>query len=263
MLMSQFLKSRKTVRDYKKKALLPAAQESIRALLDEKNERLKPYHAKLVFFHDGGDIKRVLEDKGGYAGVMIEAPAYIGMIILEESEEAYVRGAYEMEDVTTKLYDLNLGSCWVSLDGVEDEILEGLAAGEGKTVYLLAVGYPIQQLGIGEIPFSSRLGVLDLVNGPDGKKLTMEELENLGLDDLFYYVRYAPSAYNHQPWRFTIEDGKVTMRIENYKEKVTLVDAGIMMYYFEAMLRSLMINEKFTLDIHDEGADKVIGSVRI
>lgn len=49
MLMSQFLKSRKTVRDYKKKALLPAAQESIRALIDEKNERLKPYHAKLAF----------------------------------------------------------------------------------------------------------------------------------------------------------------------------------------------------------------------
>lgn len=262
MLMSQFLKSRKTVRDYKKKALLPKAEECIRAMIDEKNELLKPYHAKLAFFRDGADIKRVLEDKGGYAGVMIEAPSYVGMIILDESEEAYVRGAYEMEDVTTKLYDLNLGSCWVSLDGVEDAILKGLA-GEGKTVYLLAIGYPIQQLGIGEIPFSSRLGVLDLVEGPCGKKFTMEELENLGLDDLFYYVRYAPSAYNHQPWRFMIEDGKITMRIPEYKEKVTLVDAGIMMYYFEAMLRSLSINETFTLDIRDEGADKVIGSVRI
>ena len=65
MLMSQFLKSRKTVRDYKKKALLPAAEETIRALIDEKNERLKPHHAQLAFFRDGADIKRVLEDKGG------------------------------------------------------------------------------------------------------------------------------------------------------------------------------------------------------
>ena len=79
-------------------------------------------------------------------------------------------------------------------------------------------------MGIGEIPFSSRLGVEEIVRDKEGKGLTMDELAQRGLDDLFYYVRFAPSAYNNQPWRFVVEDGRVILLIQDYKDKVTLVD---------------------------------------
>ena len=193
---------------------------------------------------------------------MINSPSYIAMNILEERDEAYVYGAYYLEDITTKLYNYNLGSCWISLGGVPDEIKKDITVEAGSTEYLLSIGYPVPRL-IGEQPFSSRLGVEEVVFHGDGTPVTMAELEQLGLDDLFYYIRFAPSAYNNQPWRFYIEDGKITMVIENYKDKVTLVDAGIMMYYFESMLATIGLTQKFQVGIKAQGADKVIGTIEV
>lgn len=263
MLMSQFLQSRKTVRSYKTKAIRTEGMIEIRRILDEENEKMRAYGAELLFLEDGEDVVRLLEGKGGYSGVMIESPSYIALNIKEEKEEAYIYGAYYLEDLTTKLYDLNLGSCWVSLGGVPADLKRNIHVEPGSVEYLLAIGYPVAQLGIGEIPFSSRLGVEEIVRDKEGKGLTMEELAQRGLDDLFYYVRFAPSAYNNQPWRFVVEDGKVTLLIQDYKDKVTLVDAGIMIYYFEKMLAGTGIVSKFTVHVEDKGADKIIGTIAI
>lgn len=263
MLMSQFLKSRKTVRDYKRKAIPRKTVREIRSILEEANKKMADKGATLVFLQDGKDILNVLEGKGGYAGVMIESPSYIALNIVEEKEEAYIFGAYYLEDTITKLYDYNLGSCWISLGNVEEPIRENLTMEDGRTEYLLSIGYPVPQMGIGEAPYSSRLGVEEIVFTEEGKKVTMEELEQRGLDDLFYYIRFAPSAYNRQPWRFYLGDGKITMTIPNYSDKVTLVDAGIMMYYFEKMIAGIGIAQKFQVDVKDVGADKQIGSIQV
>ena len=66
MLMSQFLKSRKTIRDYKKKSIQKQSLQEIHALLDEVNDKMVDHGVKLLLLEDGKDIQNVLEGKGGY-----------------------------------------------------------------------------------------------------------------------------------------------------------------------------------------------------
>ncbi len=69
-----------------------------------------------------------------------------------------------------------------------------------------------------------------------GKSIDMEYLEERGLGDVFFYLRFAPSIKNLQPWRFIVTEDKVHLLVK-YEDgqNPPLVDAGIAMYYFEAL----------------------------
>ena len=54
---------------------------------------------------------------------------------------------------------------------------------------------------------------------------------------MFYYIRFAPSSYNNQPWRFVLKDHKVILLLAySSEEQLNLTDAGIIMYYFESLV---------------------------
>src|SRR5690606_34649483 len=61
-----------------------------------------------------------------------------------------------------------------------------------------------------------------------------ELLETRGIGDIFFYLRFAPSIRNKQPWRFIVTDDKVHLLVE-YEDNQPLVHAGIAMYYCEAL----------------------------
>ena len=66
--------------------------------------------------------------------------------------------------------------------------------------------------------------------------------------DIFYYVRFAPSVRNLQPWRFLLKDNNIELLLA-YKnwDKSLLMDAGIIMYYFEILANSQGIKSNWQL----------------
>ena len=79
------------------------------------------------------------------------------------------------------------------------------------------------------------------------------ELENYGLFDVFSSIRFAPSHINAQPWRFLLkDDGTITLYMDKSKGQKSYVDIGVVMYYYEAMLKNTGTEKTWTLI---EGAD--------
>ena len=265
MLMRNFLKTRKYVRECKAKDLSDKSISGVHELIREVADKALAHNVKYSFVEKGKDLYRHLEGKGGYAGVMIKAPAYIVMDVDETNANSFVNGAYYMEEIITGLIDLGLGSCWISLMNVGMDDKKALEQwGATHAEFMLALGYPNTSAIVGEEPYSSRLGVEDIVyKGAIGTPISLEELEQRGLDDLFYYVRYAPSQYNEQPWRYVVKDDSIDMYMKDTGRNY-LVEAGIAIYYFEKMLHTLSIPSTFeSRQLGDQGDHKYIGSIQI
>ena len=135
--------------------------------------------------------------------------------------------------------------------------------------YLLAIGHSKPKNPFANESFSERIGVGELVfNDSIGNPLSSEELENRGLSDLFYYIRFAPSARNKQPWRFLLRENKVILLLEKVEgEELDLIDAGIMMYYFENLAGTIGVNSQWELldgDYEEENPNyKFIGEIKL
>lgn len=180
---------------------------------------------------------------------MIESPHYIGLEITEVSPENKIRAAYGMEKMITKAIEHNLGTCWISIQNVEKGIIEEIYPElEGTMDYLLAIGYPVPKNPFIDDSSSGRHSVEEVVfNEEIGKSINYEELEMRGLSDLFYYVRFAPSSHNSQPWRFILKKDRIVLTLKDSNEETNLTDAGIVIYYLEQMLRSIGLSGEWQL----------------
>ncbi len=253
--MNNFLRDRKSIRDFKNRKIDAKVLEQVKEYCNEIGEE----GYKFTLFEDGNKIFKSLRGMGGYSGVMIKSPHYIGVNIKESKKENIIYSAYNMEYLITELTKLNIGSCWISVKDVDLNLKKDIFnIEEGDIDYLLAIGYPAARNPFVSEPTSSRLSVEDIVyNGEIGKTITIDQLEHRGLEDLFYYIRFAPSSYNRQPWRFVLMDDKVILLLAySEEEQLSFVDAGIIMYYFENLARTIGITSKWTLvdrqDYEDE-----------
>lgn len=238
--MSNFLKNRKSVRDFKKKKLDMRTKTEVLEIFKDLEEEADNKYFNFILFEEGEKIYKTLDGLAGYSGVMIESPYYIGVRLREVNDESIITASYYTEKLMTLLTNENLGSCWVNVKAVDRGIKAEILGEENKNIgYLVALGYPKAKNPFVQEPTSSRLGVTDIVfKDKIGNPISSEELEKRGLDDLFYYIRFAPSNYNLQPWRFLLKDDKVQLLLKYSDEgKTDLMDAGIIMYYFKALGR--------------------------
>lgn len=239
MLTTNFLKTRTSTRDYLDKNVSEEDMKKIISFINEESDNLGKDNFNFLISTDGENIYKALAGIAGYGGVMIKAPMYIALNTLNDNAETFVIGAYGIEKLITKLNEMGLGTCWITVSDVEDTVKEStFNFTDGKVNHLLAVGYPVD-ISVKEHRFDDRLGVTDFVYiGDLDHKATVEELEQYGLDDLFHYARFAPSAFNAQPWRFVVGDGEIKLYIEDYKGVVNLIDAGIIMYYIDELTKT-------------------------
>ena len=251
MLMNNFLRDRKSVREFRDKKVdsktLDKVQESINLVLEEA----KGENIGLSLYMDGKNIYEELKDIGGYSGIMIKSPHYIGLELKDSQDRTQIYGAYYTEKLITSINKLGLEACWVTLSHVDKEKRNSVFGNTGgETDYILSIGYPPRRNPFAiEKPTSARHGVEEIVfKDQIENPISMDELETRALDDLFYYIRFAPSSRNSQPWRFLLEKNKVTLLLAYTEEKdLTLVDAGVIMYYFEEMIKSLGISRTWKL----------------
>lgn len=271
MSFKKYLTDIKSIRDYEEnsigKSLLCEVREYIN---DINNTQGKNNGFSLGLFENGADIFEKFEGIGGYSGIMIKSPHYIGLFLENEETKSEFYGAYYMQSIVKKLYELGLGSCWINISSVSQDLKNSLA--EGKLInYLLSFGKPKDKLskqkatsihvqsgksyktnpyGTNVIESTAtetcRLALNEIVYLYEwGQEISYEELENRGLADLFLHVRNAPSYKNKQPTRFILKDGEAYLAILNPNNKENITDGGIMLYTIDGMARDLGIPTKW------------------
>ncbi|NBI06794.1 nitroreductase family protein [Senegalia massiliensis] len=270
MLFRNFLENRTSTREYKETVI---ERDKLDMLMDFAFKIEKSYGnegIRFKLYQNGDEIYNELKGKAGYSGVMIKSPHYIGLQTNDENDLTFLKASYAMETLLTKVYQMDLGSCWINVMDTPYDSKKILFDENNKHVnYIVAIGYPKNSQKITDFtnsdglqnedieylntirPFkekkyfvdkstSSRLSVSDIVFYNEfGNEISQEELDNRGLNELFYYIRYAPSDKNEQPWRFILKNNSVELGVIDPQDKNNLTDAGIMMYYFEEMAKSI------------------------
>lgn len=269
--MTNFLKNRRSVREFRNKPVSSDLLEEVRNYLGTLNNGKSGVNVNFSLYERGDLIYNKLKGIGGYSGVMIESPHYISLELLDNKEKSIIYGAYLMEQIISLLTNIGLGTCWVSIEDVDRDVKNTLFGGiRGDIKYLLAFGHGKRKNPFINESFSERIGVEELVfDEKIGNYASGEDLENRGLGDLFYYIRFAPSSLNRQPWRFLLEKDKVKLLLKyDNIEELNLMDAGVIMYYFEALRETIGIESKWELieglEV-EEGKDKYkyIGEIKL
>lgn len=286
MSFKKYLTEIKSVRDYEQNGIDKNLLVEIKESLDEiSNTQGDANSFTLKLFENGFDIFEKFEGIGGYSGIMIKSPHYIGLFLNDEDIKTDFLGAYYMQSVVKKLYELGLGSCWVNIRNVSQDIKNDLIKEKGKLInYLLAFGKPDDKLmkqkssaihiqsgksyktnPYGTIVVESldtetcRLALSEIVYLYEwGQEISYEELENRGLADLFLHVRNAPSYKNKQPTRFILKDGEVYLAILNPNNKENITDGGIMLYTIIGMAKDLGIPVKWQYLVADDESYKTL-----
>ena len=249
MLTTQFLKSRTSTRDFKDTKLDEGTLEKVYKMVDEEIVKLGKDDLAFIVQSDGESVYKALDGLAGYKGVMIKAPAYLALNTLNDNPASLVKGAYGVEELITKLNALGLGTCWITVGDVDSEVKKSIFNYDGGHLnLLLAVGYPVDE-SVREHQFDDRLGIGEFVYMDRlGNPATNEDLEQRGLEDVFAYARFAPSAYNAQPWRFVVVDDLINLYIKDYKGDVNLLDAGIIMYYIDKLGESISMGSNWDIE---------------
>lgn len=263
--MTNFLQKRKSVRDFKNKKI-PA---DVLAKIKENMKVIDNLDAmaKFYLFENGSIIYKGLDGKAGYNGVMIEAPHYIGLEFNKDSEINILKSGYLLEKLNTEIVNLDLDTCWITVFAVDDNTKKSLFGENGANIdYLIAIGYGKKKKLFDLAVTQERLSVEEIVSkGSLSEPITAEFLENRGLFDLFSSIRYAPSHKNFQPWRFMIKDESVYayMVKKDGEDKASLIDMGIILFYFEEMAKTIGINHKWNIELEDKGEYLQVGNFKL
>lgn len=250
MLMGNFLKDRKSVRNFKAEKVEFEKLEDIRQEIKFLNNEEGKEGFSFRLYENGELIREALSGKGGYSGVMIDAPHYIALDFLDDYDSTLIYGAYNMERLISQINEKGLATCWISIGNLNPDFKKEIFGESTNNIeYILAFGYEKAPFPLNEEPFSVKKGMEDFVFSEKlERELDTGKLEASGLKDLFYHIGFVPSTRNLQPWRFILKDTTVELLLA-YKDwdQHFLVDAGVMMYYFEQLAKAAAINNKWHL----------------
>lgn len=250
MIMKNFLKGRKSVRDFRNKKVSLDILDNIKLVFKDLESEYGSDDIQFRLYEYGENIYNELKGIAGYEGVMIESPHYIALDIKNREDKTVLYSGYYMEKLVTKLNELGLDTCWVSVYNVEDKIRKAIfGESTGNIDFILAFGYSKRKNPFIQESFSERLSLEEIIYDKEiGKSIDIDYLEEIGLGDIFFYLRFAPSIKNKQPCRFIVTDDKIDLLIR-YEDgqNPPLIDAGIAMYYFETLAFLQGIKNRWTL----------------
>jgi len=289
MSFRKFIADIQSVRDFEGTPLKGIVLGDIKAYLGEINATIgREKGFSFIMLEKGEEVFNDLEGVGGYSGIMIKSPHYIGLSISKQETETEFLGAYYMQAIVKKLFEMNLGSCWINVRNVSTAAKEKILTHNKSNInYLLAFGFADEKALKNKMPKmtvqntastnktnpystkiveasgsdKSRLSIGELVYLYQwGKEATYEELEQRGVAEIFSYVKNAPSYKNMQPCRLILKDGEAELAILNPQNKENYVDAGIMMYTLEGLAKDLGIPGKWSFT-KEESDNKEYGIV--
>jgi nitroreductase len=270
MLMQKVMEKRRSVREYKHKELEAQDLEILQEIIDQVPTIVSSVQVRFHLVRHGASAFKALTGVAGYNGVMIEAPHYL-VILSNAHDHQFKASGYVAEWLVLNLTKHNIGSCWIDTNKqgdqiknilnleTTDDVVGLLAIGYGaKDVRLSNVfevnggvtvatigstGYPKMAVNYVPVPVSGRVAIHELVYlNQWGDSLTFDELEQRGLSEVFYYMRLAPSWGNQQPWKFILHKNQILLAVKKEygasDSRITEIDAGIAMLYFETAMHS-------------------------
>lgn len=245
---------RKSTREFREKDVAPELIAEIKDYFKQCKRLVPSIDVELKAVDP--DTSPMMNGCVGYKDLLIEAPAYL--LLLSEPADNYLENAgFIGEDLVLKLTDMELDSCWVTINE-PDKLAERFKIGGGKVpAGLIAFGYA--KPGIGS---SGRLDIINMSNvnlkkrsGAVAPKLYINDAlysEDLGIADnpaiLDTYTDLykgliaaccAPSFLNRQPYRFIIKGGKfilVALPDNESEDRDELIGLGIVMLNFDRTL---------------------------
>lgn len=262
MQFHKAIEQKRSVREFKDKHLenkeIYSLQEYAYQIEYLQDDILTSFH----FIEDGYKAYESLLGSAGYYGMAIYAPHYL-LIISEKKEHYKKNAAYIMEQVLLKAFEMKIASCWIDIVENQEDLKTKLKIDKkGEIVAMAALGYPKTNIFGIESSSAGRHSIEELVyQNIWGELMDAEELNQRGLEEVFYYARHAPSWGNIQPWKFIIDTDKLllTMLQENvYEEKCNdhELECGIMMLYIEKMMHKQGIKGKWDLNLKQLDIEK-------
>lgn len=270
MKMLKVMEKRRSVREYKDKALSSQDLQQVMDYCETYPKLSQKTELEFNFLENGEDVASKLEGTAGYSGVMITAPHYL-LVMASDSDTIYQSAGYAGEWIILNVTKHDIGTCWI--DGVDqsDKIKELLGVkSDKKVIGLIALGYakyeprlahiydtnldgsvsPLTDLGYPNIdpkyskePVSNRLSIDEIAYLKKwGEEVDADELRRRGYDQVFYYMRMAPSWGNRQPWRFILDGTKIVLvmeRDDRVDDRAEEVESGIAMIYFEVAMHDI------------------------
>ena len=255
MNYAALIENRKSVREFRDKAVPAAAIDELRAFYEKSCHRLLPEIATELVILDT-KAGAPLEGSAGYEDVLVGAPRYM-ILLSEDKPHASMNAGCMMEDLILKLADLELDSCWITFGDAEKvKSAVGLQS-PLKVAAIAAFGYGVKTakrmrfniLSMSNVDIAAKRGyyapkkdITDLVS--------VEQLDcTKGLDEIigfyddmlwqsFYAATKSPSYLNRQPYAFLIKghDLMVVKLADAYTDAVSAeLNLGIVMLHFGAV----------------------------
>lgn len=247
----------KSVREFTKKNVDLNLVNLILNDLDNLN-KIENLELEYKLVENGSNFFQQYSGKIGYFGKLIEAPSYI-LVFGSNTSASKINTGYNLEWVRFALFDAGIGSCWVSpMDNVNYAELFGKTE-DVSLLGCLAIGEEYSGIFKKNTERTSqRKGVAEFVYQDTWKnEITWDTLEQLGLDEVFYLTKFAPSWGNCQPWAFIVESNKIKLFINTSEQSDYNLDAGIISFYFvkAAETKGLTLKTEICSDTVEESYD--------
>jgi nitroreductase len=282
MKMLKLVEKRRSVREYKGRALNISDRNFLDEVIKDVPELAKDASLEIVFVEDGARAQELLEGTAGYYGHMIEAPHYYALFT-NPDKRCYKITGYVGEWLILKATQQEIGTCWIEVkDSEKAKDLLGFESPK-RLVALIAVGYAKRETRLSNIyeakrgslstltdlgypninpnftkePVSNRKSITEFVYLKEwGNVPTLEELEQRGLHEVFFYMRLAPSYSNRQPWYFIIKGNEILLALaedEAVAPAMVRIEAGIAMLYFEVAMHDSGVSGHWIIEDFEDG----------
>ena len=228
MNYTALIENRRSVREFTDQKVCPCKLAEIKEYYHNGCKRLNAdiKTALLVF---GDEAKEKLEGAAGYEQFLIGAPNYL-VLLSDNHSQASLNAGYLMQDISLKLSDMDLGSCWITF--TDSEAVKKALAIDSKldVAAILAFGHGKKA------PLRPRINILSMSNiDIKAKRRYMDPKKSVGelvylnvwgnrygledylgfFEDMLWEALHAaslsPSYLNRQAYSFLLRDGEIIL----------------------------------------------------
>lgn len=242
------ISQRHSVRAYKKDAIPADVLDRISALCTGFSPLCAGAQAQLV----REDAAGLFTGFVGSLGKIANAPSALVFTVNTDAPKHMEAAGYLGEGIVLDATAAGLGTCWVAGSFSRSQVAKrlDLPGSSWKTVAVTPLGYPSDNMPLG-------LQMLKLMSHSKTRKPLSEIASGLPaekwppkLAEVLEAARWAPSAMNRQPWRFTVDETGVTLSVNSAAlslPSLKHLDCGIAMLHFEVAAKALGMSGRWDL----------------
>lgn len=213
-------------------------EEGLQAEFKAFCEEFKPFSEARAVFLDRSPAP-VLQGLWGHYGKIEGAPAFVAIIGDLGSPFVQEKAGYTGEGVVLEATSCGVGTCWVA-GSFTPEVAGRLAgtSGRERVVAVIPLGFPAEGWSLEERFMTGfgrnhrRKSLTELVAG---RPAAWQPWVGSALEA----ARQAPSAFNRQPWRFTVQEDSITLATHGPEMDRGIskrLDCGIAMLHLEVAI---------------------------